>query len=399
MGKKYTDEQVKKLLLNFGYKLISKEYLNARTPLIVQDKNNYLYTLRLENLLKKQHPRIVDTSNPYTIYNIKLWLKSNQIYNNYKLITDKYLGSQKKLILKDENGYYFTISFVNLRNNVIPRFVDKSNPYTIQNINLWCKINNKLFNLLSKEYKDCSDKLVWQCLKEDCKEEFEMAWNNILQEQNCPFCSCRKVGLSNCLATKNPELAKEWHLTKNGNLTPWDVTPGCDKKVWWQCKECRHEWPTKIYYRSSKNSTGCPECSKSKGEKKCKEVFISRDFIEIIQDEYDKLIDINKYNNTYFIPQKTFDGLIGLGGGLLSYDFYIPKYNLLIEFQGEQHERYIKGFHKSKKDFEKQQKHDRYKREYAEQNDIKFLEIWYWQFDKIEEILNYTIKNKLIGDI
>jgi hypothetical protein len=146
---------------------------------------------------------------------------------------------------------------------------------------------------------------------------------------------------------------------------------------------------------SSRNfhKSGCPECNKSKGEKKCKEIFIFKNFIEILQDEYDKLLQSNKYNITYFIPQKQFEDLIGLGGGLLSYDFYIPKYNLLIEYQGEYHDKPIKLYKNepikyAKERLRKQQKHDRRKKEYAEQNGYNFLEIWYWDFDNIEDILN-----------
>ena len=82
-----------------------------------------------------------------------------------------------------------------------------------------------------------------------------------------------------------------------------------------------------------------------------------------------------------------YDSLIGLGGGNLSYDFYLPDYNLLIECQGIQHESYTKGFHKTKKDFERQLEHDRRKREYAKQHNIKLLEIWYYDMDNIEDIL------------
>jgi|SaaInlStandDraft_7_1057024.scaffolds.fasta_scaffold262897_1 hypothetical protein len=40
-----------------------------------------------------------------------------------------------------------------------------------------------------------------------------------------------------------PDVAKEWHPTKNKLLTLKDVTPGCNKKVWWKCKG-GHEWQT-----------------------------------------------------------------------------------------------------------------------------------------------------------
>ena len=95
---------------------------------------------------------------------------------------------------------------------------------------------------------------------------------------------------------------------------------------------------------------------------------------------------LQKYNIKY-IPQKLYNGLIGLGNGSLSYDFYLPDYNLLIECQGEQHEHYCKGLHKTKKDFERQLEHDKRKREYAKQHNIKLLEIWYYDIDNIENIL------------
>jgi hypothetical protein len=38
-----------------------------------------------------------------------------------------------------------------------------------------------------------------------------------------------------------PDLAKQWHPTKNGTLGPKDVTPGSRKKVWWLC-ERGHWW-------------------------------------------------------------------------------------------------------------------------------------------------------------
>jgi Probable Zinc-ribbon domain len=42
------------------------------------------------------------------------------------------------------------------------------------------------------------------------------------------------------LAEVRPELAAEWHPTKNGDLTPYYVLPGSAAKVFWQCSKCRH---------------------------------------------------------------------------------------------------------------------------------------------------------------
>jgi endogenous inhibitor of DNA gyrase (YacG/DUF329 family) len=61
------------------------------------------------------------------------------------------------------------------------------------------------------------------------------------------------------LLVKNPGLAKEWHPTKNGILTPMNVTPGSGKRVWWICTE-GHEWEAPIYKRS--RGSDCPICGR-----------------------------------------------------------------------------------------------------------------------------------------
>ena len=62
-------------------------------------------------------------------------------------------------------------------------------------------------------------------------------------------------------AETHPELAKEWHPTKNESLTPYDVTPGSGKKVWWKCeKGDDHEWEASIKVRALANY-GCKICS------------------------------------------------------------------------------------------------------------------------------------------
>ena len=63
------------------------------------------------------------------------------------------------------------------------------------------------------------------------------------------------------LQTKYPDLAKEWHPTKNGSLTPENVTCGSRKKIWW-IGLCGHEWQSAISSRV--NGTGCPYCCNQK---------------------------------------------------------------------------------------------------------------------------------------
>ena len=61
-----------------------------------------------------------------------------------------------------------------------------------------------------------------------------------------------------------PELVKEWHPTKNDDLTPSNFTHGSMKKVWWKCHK-GHEWSAMISNRTKKiRPRGCPECAGTK---------------------------------------------------------------------------------------------------------------------------------------
>ena len=105
-------------------------------------------------------------------------------------------------------------------------------------------------------------KVWWKCPEGD-DHVWYSAIENRVGGQNCPICSNKKVVKSNCLATLNPQLSNEWHPTKNGELTPFKVSEGSNKKVWWKCPEGDdHEWFAVINSRSQ--GAGCPICSNHK---------------------------------------------------------------------------------------------------------------------------------------
>jgi hypothetical protein len=62
----------------------------------------------------------------------------------------------------------------------------------------------------------------------------------------------------NDLASTHPDLLREWHPTKNQNLSPTGIVAGTNKKIWWICK-LGHEW--QAVGASRLNGTGCPTCS------------------------------------------------------------------------------------------------------------------------------------------
>ena len=56
-----------------------------------------------------------------------------------------------------------------------------------------------------------------------------------------------------------PELLREWHPTKNGELKPSEVTYASNKKVWWLCPKY-HSYESIINNRTRKKPTGCQKC-------------------------------------------------------------------------------------------------------------------------------------------
>jgi hypothetical protein len=115
---------------------------------------------------------------------------------------------------------------------------------------------NKNASLTPENVTPNSNKKVWWRCSKDHEWEARVYKRNI--GRGCPYCAGKKVCRDNCLETVYPEVAQEWHPTKNRRLTPRDVTPGSNRKVWWTCNK-GHEWETSVVHRSK--GSGCPFCS------------------------------------------------------------------------------------------------------------------------------------------
>lgn len=108
-----------------------------------------------------------------------------------------------------------------------------------------------------------SGKVVWW-LGNKCQHEWDVKiCIRTGQGQGCPICSNKRILVGcNDLATTHPHLAKEWHPTKNGELTPYMVVRGTYSKIWWKAT-CGHDWEAKVTDRANKNSN-CPYCAGQK---------------------------------------------------------------------------------------------------------------------------------------
>jgi len=151
-------------------------------------------------------------------------------------------------------------------------------------------------------------KIWWLCTK---GHTYDSAINHRTSKKKypvgCPYCSGRRVGEDNNLLYLFPEIAKEWHPTMNGKLTPKDVTSKSDKKVWWLCpKGHSHE---SVVKNRTLNKSMCPDCSNQSSEPEIRILSELKWFFDEVNSRY------------------KVDGV--------EIDIYIPKINLGIEYDGK----------------------------------------------------------------
>jgi len=106
----------------------------------------------------------------------------------------------------------------------------------------------------------------WVCNKYKT-HEWQSTVNKRTSDRGCPYCTNKIPCKENCLATIYPDIAKEWHPTKNKPYTSRDVTFGSGMDVWWQCSIYKsHNWKVSINDRTA-YKTGCYKCMRKKANK------------------------------------------------------------------------------------------------------------------------------------
>ena len=264
--------------------------------------------------------------------------------------------------------------------------------------------------------KGTTKKPFWIC--KTCNSSFDASILKRKNGEGCLCCRGYRVNHTNSLATKNSQLASEWHPTKNGNLTPDDVTCGKNKKVWWLCEK-GHEWEANIRDRNSGN--GCPYCSCRKAWKGESDMWTTNPELasKLLKKEdgykykqnSNKLVDWKclecggiirnkripdvkrnglgcphcsdgiKYPEKFMynvLKELKIDFVRELSSNDVEwiddkkrYDFYIPSLNCIIETHGEQHYSDVRNFNViGGRTLEEERTNDQYKYELAMKNGI-----------------------------
>lgn len=251
-----------------------------------------------------------------------------------------------------------------------------------------------------KEYfcHKCKDTPEWKKQKEyfiqwlSNQNDFTLVDNldNIHSSQAHVKCKCNKCGLvqqnksvydyyngKQCFcqtkSIKKPIEVLNKELEENGyelleEYINTDVPTLVKRKI------CGHQFKARVQAILS-DKYYCPLCHLSKGEERIFN-YLKENSIELIIRQY----KIYTYKKCFI-------------------DFFLPTYNLFIEYNGVQHYKEISHFGGQEK-FIEQQKRDNSIKEYCKNNNIELLEISYKDFDNIEKILDGVIMSarKQSGD-
>lgn len=126
----------------------------------------------------------------------------------------------------------------------------------------WHHIKNKAIK--PKNITIHSTKSVWWLCEQG--HEWEQSIDSrVASNKICPHCYGHSTSEKYNLNILFPDIASQWHPTKNGKLISMSFSPFSHKKVWWKCLN-NHEWQVSICSRT-RNNTGCPYCSGRKVSK------------------------------------------------------------------------------------------------------------------------------------
>ena len=228
------------------------------------------------------------------------------------------------------------------------------------------KVHNNKYDYSKFVYNGMHSKSTIICPEHG---EFIQEGANHLAGKGCPECAKRTIG-EKCRLPQEQiiKLAKQIHPEYDYSKS---VYKGIEEDFNFICPvhgEVKLKARSLVY-----NGCGCPRCHKSKGEN--------------LVENY-----LKHYNINYITQYKIKTPKEIRSSGYSYVDFYIPDYNLIIEFNGIQHYKPVERFG-GQIVFESQQKRDQYIREYCNSNGIKLLEIPYNEINVLQLIDKALNKN------
>ncbi|PNX47346.1 MAG: hypothetical protein BV457_05850 [Thermoplasmata archaeon M9B1D] len=280
-----TIEEVSNKLKEHGYKLLDTKYKNNKSPINIE-KDGYKYFTPWNCICKTWKPKMWSISNPYSIENIKKYMKENNF--NCELISEEYDYKEMKLKCKcgkiyscgithlihdrqencpkcsikivaskhmknkyldyikiknlkiignyssckntiycmDEDNYYLKFTLYNALNgsNIYDSLFDMNNIYVINNIKNYIKINNLNVELLTKKFNGHSSNIRLKC--KECSNEYETNFYY--------FLSTNKIICNNCARIKSLKnrIKYDYDIFKEYGLEMIEKYNGHSKRIY-----------------------------------------------------------------------------------------------------------------------------------------------------------------------
>lgn len=276
-------------------------------------------------------------------------IKANIVHNNKYEYVGEYINSRTKIKIKCNNhGYFYQKPNDHLQGNGCPlcSFKNISTDEFIKRSN---NIHNNKYDYSLTVYEKSITKVKIICTKHDML--FEQRPSDHLGGSGCPKCAIEISNFKKRDTLANFIIKAE---TKHGNKYDYSLVNYINSRTDVDILCNVHNIIFKQKPHSHLSGVGCPICKSSKGE------------YEIFKILNNKSIE--------FEEQKTFIDCVFKRK--LKFDFYLPVYNVCIEFDGRQHFEKIDNWGGEKRLIEQQQK-DEIKNKYCSDNNIGIIRIKY----------------------
>lgn len=348
--KRLTFNEVKKYIESFGYKVLSTDYKNNKTKLEIMCPEGHVFSMKFNAFKGGTRCPICCGNQKLTYEYVKEYIENE----GYKILSNEYVNNRSKLEIMCPHGHVFLVKFNNFKNGSRCPVCYGHIKHSYDEVKNIFESNG--YKLLSDEYVNKDEKLEIMCPDGHI---YFTSLNVFKRGFRCPQCSGK--------AKHTLEFIREY-LNKYGYELLSTEYINANTSISMKCPE-GHVFKMR-FGEFKNNNRRCPVCSSSSG---------ALETASILDKLNIKYIREFKFDDCKFKAQ-------------LPFDFYLPDFNVLIEFDGGQHYKIIKHFG-GFDGFVDRKIRDTIKNIYCKDNNIKLIRIPYWDFDNIEEILSRELIN------
>jgi len=361
-------ESFKKLLKEKELKLLNEnEYKTYKNKMSFEDKDGYKYYCSFDVLSDKRtkSPAKIGKGNIYTIQNIQKFIENNG--SKTKVISKEFNGLHGDIYCKCECGniYRTEWNFISQSkkfycNDCGIKRRAKTHVYGLEYISSICEEHG--FKFIPEDYIDTRKVSII-----DSNGYKHMTALNCIRQE-------RKYRSDN-FSKSNPYTVENMIHYIKANKIPCDIVDKTNRvieirkdNILFYCEECHKPFYAKWGQVAYEGRYRCEDC------------------ISFLSNLEYKVKEYLEEKNIDYVQQKKFKDC--KNKRLLPFDFYLPKYECCIEVMGSQHYVQSEMF---KQSITERKYIDKIKKDFCLKNNIKYLEIPFWDISNKWKTKRYKI--------